>query len=238
LLAWEPRPIAYVGGVREQLPIFPLNTVMFPGVSVPLHVFEDRYRALVHHLLTISDKSMRLFGIVAIREGYEVGQHGVQSVHRIGTLVQMTSVEPYEDGRFDIEVVGRKRLRLDGMDTSGTFLVGDVETLSERTPKGTDTAHEAARALNTFQEYRRRLSTMRGGDVLDGDMPRDPEYLSYSLSATCLLTLQERQELLEAETALERLIMLRHALREEMRAMRAIPSLPATEVARTSWSPN
>src|SRR3954468_11531628 len=93
--------------VREQLPLFPLNTVMFPGVSVPLHVFEDRYRALVHHLLTISDKSMRLFGIVAIREGYEVGQPHlslVQSVHRVGCVVQMTSVEPYEDGRFDIEV--------------------------------------------------------------------------------------------------------------------------------------
>ena len=79
---------------------------------------------------------------------------------------------------------------------------------------------------------------MRGGDVLDGDLPRDPEYLSYSLAATCLLTLAERQALLEADTPLERLVMLRHALREEMRAMRAIPSLPATEVARTSWSPN
>ena len=128
--------IAYVGCVREQLPLFPLNTVMFPGVSVPLHVFEDRYRALVHHLLTISDKSMRLFGIVAIREGYEVGQPHlslVQSLHRVGCVVQMTSVEPYEDGRFDIEVVGRQRLRLEGIDTSGSYLVGDVETLSERT---------------------------------------------------------------------------------------------------------
>jgi uncharacterized protein len=233
--------IAYVGSVREQLPLFPLNTVMFPGVSVPLHVFEDRYRALVHHLLTISDKSMRLFGIVAIREGYEVGQPHlslVQSVHRVGCVVQMTSVEPYEDGRFDIEVVGRQRLRLEGIDTSGSYLVGDVETLSERTPKGADTAHEASRARDTFEEYRRRLSEMRGGDVLDGDMPRDPEYLSYSLAATCLLTLQERQAMLEAETSLDRLIMVRHALLEEMRAMRAIPSLPATEVARTSWSPN
>jgi uncharacterized protein len=224
--------------VREQLPIFPLNTVMFPGVLVPLHVFEDRYRALVHHLLTISDKSLRLFGIVAIREGYEVGQHGVQSVHRVGCVVQMTSVEPYKDGRFDIEVVGRQRLRLEGIDTSGSYLVGDVETLSERTPKGADAAHEATRARDTFEEYRRRLSEMRGGDVLDGEMPRDPEYLSYSLAATCLLTLQERQALLEAETSLDRLIMVRHALLEEMRAMRAIPSLPATEVARTSWSPN
>jgi Lon protease-like protein len=224
--------------VPEQLPIFPLNTVVFPGVTVPLHVFEDRYRALVHHLLSIPDKSMRLFGIVAIREGYEVGQHGTQSVHRVGCVVQMTSVEPYEDGRFDIEVVGRQRMQVGSIDTSGAYLVGDVETMTERTPKGSDTAREAARTLGAFEEYRRRLSDMRGGEVLDGAMPRDPEYLSYSLAATCLLTLQERQGLLEAETSLERLVMLRHALHEEMRAMRAIPSLPATEVARTSWSPN
>jgi uncharacterized protein len=225
--------------VREQLPIFPLNTVMFPGVRVPLHVFEDRYRALVHHLLTISDKSLRLFGIVAIREGYEVGQHGAQSVHRVGCLVQMTSVEPYEDGRFDIEVLGRERLRLDGLDISGEFLVGDVETLPPpRTPKGNDTTREAGRTLETFTEYRRRLSALRGNAVLDGDLPHDPEYLSYSLAATCLLTLRDRQALLEVDTPLERLILLRHAMREEMRAMRAIPSLPATEVARTSWSPN
>ena len=224
--------------MREQLPIFPLNTVVFPGVRVPLHVFEDRYRALVHHLLTIPDKSLRLFGIVAIREGYEVGQHGVHSVHRVGCVVQMTSVEPYEDGRFDIEVLGRQRLRLDGLNTSGEFLVGDVEMLKERTAKGSDAAHEAARTYAIFEEYRRRLSQMRGGDVLDGDLPRDPEFLSYSLAATCLLTLSERQALLEADTPLERLVMLRFALHEEMRAMRAIPSLPATEVARTNWSPN
>jgi uncharacterized protein len=223
--------------VPEQLPIFPLSTVVFPGVSVPLHVFEDRYRALVHHLLTIPDKTLRVFGIAAIREGFEVGQHGVASVHRVGCVVQMTSVEPYEDGRFDIEVVGRQRLRVDGLDTSGQFLVGEVELLGEqRSPE--EDAREAARTLTTFEEYRRRLSEMRGAPVLDGDMPTDPEYLSYSLAATCLLTLQERQSLLEADSSLERLILLRHALLEEMRAMRAVPSLPATEVARTSWSPN
>ncbi|HET6653615.1 MAG TPA: LON peptidase substrate-binding domain-containing protein [Nocardioides sp.] len=224
--------------MQVQLPIFPLNTVVFPGVTVPLHVFEERYRALVHHLLTISEKPERLFGIVAIREGYEVGSHGVQSVHRVGCVVQMTSVDPYPDGRFDIEVVGRRRLRLDALDTSGSYLVGDVETVDEAridTPEG---VHEALRTRETFEEYRRRLSHLRGDDVLDGDLPRDPEFLSYSLAATCLLTLQERQALLEASGPLDRLIMLRHALREEMRAMRAIPSLPATEVARTSWSPN
>ena len=178
--------------MREQLPLFPLNMVMFPGVSMPLHVFEDRYRALVHHLLTIADKPTRLFGIVAIREGYEVGQpHAalVQSLHRVGCVVQMTSVEPYEDGRFDIEVVGRQRLRLDGVDTSGSYLVGDVDTLTERTAKGNDTAHEAARTLGTFRGVpatalrhagrrgaRRQPSPRPGASLLQpgGDVPAHP----------------------------------------------------------------
>jgi Lon protease-like protein len=201
-------------------------------------VFEERYRAMVKHLLAVPDPSLRLFGIVAIREGYEVGQHGVHSVHRVGCVVQMTSVEPYPDGRFDIEVVGRRRLRMDGLDTSGPFLVGDVETVDEPPDTSAAAVEQAARARETFEQYRRQLSDLRGDDVLDGDLPRDPEYLSYSLAATCLLTLRERQELLESPTATERLAMLRHTLHEEMRAMSAIPSLPATEVARTSWSPN
>src|SRR5680860_747111 len=111
--------------------MFPLNTVLFPGVTIPLHVFEDRYRALVHHLLTIPDKSERVFGVVAIREGYEVGAHGAQSVHRVGCLAQMTSVEPHGDGRFDIEVVGRQRIRLHEMDPSGPYLVGSVDRLED-----------------------------------------------------------------------------------------------------------
>jgi Lon protease-like protein len=224
--------------VPDQLPIFPLNTVVFPGMSVPLHVFEERYRALVHHLLAIPDKSMRLFGIVAIREGYEVGSHGAQSMHRVGCVVQLISVERYDDGRFDIEVVGRSRMRLQGIDPTGPFLVGEVDMLVERTRKGLDAAHEAARTLETFDEYRRRLEELSAVDVRTGELPHDPEFLSYALAATCLLTQQERQSLLEAESSLDRLVMLRHALREEMRAMRAIPSLPAVEVARTRWSPN
>jgi hypothetical protein len=69
-------------------------------------------------------------------------------------------------------------------------------------------------------------------------MPRHPAYLSYTLAATCLLSQSQRQDLLEAPDALTRLRMLRRSLREEMQAMRALPSLPATEVGRTRWSPN
>jgi Lon protease-like protein len=210
-------------------------------MTMELHVFEDRYRALVHHLLTIPDKSQRLFGVVAIREGYEVGSHGVQSLHRVGCVAQMTTVVPAEDGRFDIEIVGRDRFRLQAVDTSAAYLVGQVETMSDASDPSAGprrTSEAATRAAETFAVYRDRLSELRGAEVLDVELPTDPVFLSYTLAATCLLTLRERQALLETGSADERLIMLRHAMREEMRAMRAIPSLPATEVSRTGWSPN
>lgn len=227
--------------MTDELPLFPLNSVLFPGMTMRLHVFEERYRALVHHLLAIPDRSQRLFGVVAIREGFEVGSQGVQSVHRVGCVAQMTTVAPDQDGTFDIEIVGRERFHLQSLDASGTYLVGAVETASDDQDPAAGVeapSQEAVRGRATFMVYRERLSQLRGADVLDVELPEDPVYLSYTLAATCLLTLRERQALLETGSADERLLMLRHAMREEMRAMRAIPSLPATEVSRTSWSPN
>ena len=75
-------------------------------------------------------------------------------------------------------------------------------------------------------------------DPYAGDLPQDPTYLSWTLAAVAPLPLHERQALLEAEDASLRLVMVTDLLRTELRAMNVIPSLPATEVARTRWSPN
>lgn len=96
----------------------------------------------------------------------------------------------------------------------------------------------AALARSTFEDYRTTLSQIRGEEVLTGDLPTDPTYLSWTMAATCLLTMRDRQNLLEAETASLRLSMLTAMMAQEIRAMNAVPSLPATEVSRTSWSPN
>lgn len=225
--------------MTEKLPLFPLNTVLFPGVSVPLHVFEDRYRTLVHQLLRIDDPAQRLFGSVAIREGYEVGDHGGQSLHRVGCVLQLTEVQEHPDGTFDIVAVGRGRLRLESLETSGEFLAGDVAMLEDPVDLGDPaTTVVCERARRTFDEYRNLISGIHGEDVFDIDLPRDPAYLSWSLAGTCLLTLRDRQLLLEAEPASVRLEMLVDLMRKEISAMTALPSLPATEVARTGWSPN
>lgn len=215
--------------------MFPLNAVVFPGVSVPLNVFEDRYRALVHHLLRVEDPTQRLFGSVGIREGYEVGEHGSQSLFRVGCRVQLTEVESHPDGTFSIVAVGLERIQLERLDTSGVFPVGQVVDRPEH--GGSVDEELVARARETFTAYRAALADIRA-DPYTGDLPKDPSYLSWTLAACAPLPLHERQALLEAEDAGERLHLVTSLLRTELRAMSVLPSLPATDVARTRWSPN
>jgi uncharacterized protein len=224
-----------VGDVSTTLPMFPLGTVLFPGVVVPLRVFEDRYRALVHHLIREPDPAHRLFGSVGIREGYEVGDHGAQSLFRVGCRLQLTDVEARDDGTFDIVAVGRDRIRLDRLDTTGPFPAGEVEPVPLTDAPVPQEIVE--RALGLFTAYRAAVAPYRG-DPHPGDLPRDPTYLSWTLAAVAPLPMPDRQALLESDDTATRLLLVADLLRQELRAMNAIPSLPATEVARTRWSPN
>jgi len=215
--------------------MFPLNTVLYPGLSISLRVFEDRYRALVHHLLRVEDPEQRVFGSVAIREGYEVGDHGNQSLFRVGCKARMTDIEAHEDGTFDVTATGLSRMELHRLDTGGPFPVGHV---TDRTEDDVPVAPELLeRSRATFTAYRQALSEIRA-DPYAGTLPRDPTYLSWTLAACAPLPLHDRQHLLEADDAGTRLALVTDLLRSELRAMNVIPSLPATEVARTRWSPN
>ncbi|MCH1868295.1 LON peptidase substrate-binding domain-containing protein [Nocardioides sp. CFH 31398] len=221
--------------MTEALPMFPLNSVLFPGARVPLRVFEDRYTALVRHLLTESDPARRLFGSVAIREGFEVGDHGSQSLHRVGCRLQLGDVEETGDGGFTVVATARDRIRLDGLETSGDFPVGQVEVLAENDVAVAPETVE--RVKSTFTAYRATLAQI-SGDPYTGRLPHDPVMLSWVLAATAPLPHPDRQRLLEADDVAVRLDMVTDMLRSELRAMNAIPSLPATDVARTGWSPN
>jgi Lon protease-like protein len=215
--------------------MFPLNTVVFPGMTVPLHVFEDRYRLLVRHLLAVDDPAERVFGTVAIREGYEVGDHGAQSVYRIGCILQLTEVDRRDDGTFDIVAVARERLLLEVMQRGTDFPQGLADVMVEPEVEVPEELLERARA--TFTAFRVAMTELQG-DPFSGTLPRDPDYLAWTLSALAPLPMAERQSLLEAADAVERLELVTRLLTEELRAINVIPSLPATQVARTAWSPN
>jgi Uncharacterized protein, similar to the N-terminal domain of Lon protease len=84
----------------EMLPLFPLGAVLYPGMLLPLHIFEERYRQLVGDLLDGAEP--RRFGVIAIRKGRETGIDGVRSLYEIGCTATVRRVERHEDGRFDI----------------------------------------------------------------------------------------------------------------------------------------
>jgi Lon protease-like protein len=224
--------------MERLLPIFPLGLVAFPGMTLPLHVFEERYRALVRDLLAIPDPEARMFGVVAIREGYEVGTFEAKSMYRTGCLMRLDAHQPYPDGRFDISSVGRGRVRVLDTDTDKPYLRAQVALVTNPAEDPGQLAAEAMSTIAVFQEYRATISELRDDEVMTGTLPADPELLSYALAATCALPLVDRQHLLEAAGTADRLGLLRRQMRAELRAMRALPSLPATEVARSGWNPN
>ena len=219
--------------MSDLLPMFPLNTVVFPGLNVPLHVFEERYVALVRDLLQRPERD-RVFGSVAIREGYEVGDHGAQSLYRVGCRLLLTDVEQRENGTYDVLGIGIDRFALEGLEAGGDFPVGHVAAMPEEGLEVTPEVLEDARAV--VSAYRAAVGAF-GQDPFGDDLPRDPAMLSWTLAANAPLPMPDRQELLEIDDVGTRLSRLTGLLRFELRAINVIPSLPATGVPRTSWSP-
>ena len=216
--------------MSEQLPLFPLNTVLFPGLVLPLHVFEERYRALVRDLTALPEGQPRTFGVVALREGREVGADGIRAVHDVGCTAQIQEIKPYEDGRADLVTGGVQRFRVVELDlTSRPYAVGLVQPLDE--PAGEHAAAAAALVTRAFDAYRDRL----GARGRPGDLPADPVVLSYLVAAAMVLDVPEKQRLLEAPTAAERLRGEARLLRREVALLTELPSLPAVNAVRSPY---
>ena len=226
--------------MSDPLPLFPLNTVLFPGIVMPLHIFEDRYRLLVRDLIALPADAAREFGVVAIKVGYEVGARGVHTIQRTGCAALVTELTANMDGSFEIVVVGRRRFHVESLEESEEYLKAEVQWLPD--DRGGDSpkdAEDAARtARDIFDGYRDTVEQLRGEDVLEGTSPEDPVDLSYTLAAALVLSLGDRQSMLEAPDVVGRLRLGTSLMRSELRAIAAVPSLPATSLARTQWCPN
>jgi Lon protease-like protein len=222
-------------GAREVIPLFPLGTVLVPGLILPLHVFEPRYRQLVHDLQQ-REPDDRVFGVVAIREGHEVGERGVKALHDVGTLAVVRDVQPYPDGRFDLRTNGDARFRVHALVDAGTpYHCAEVEWLAEDDPGDAETAARlSAEVCRRFDAYRAAVTlagAVEGSQMLA--MPDDPRTLSYLVSAAVVLDLAERQRLLEAPTTVDRLRLEMSLLARETVLLAELPSLPAVDLAGT-----
>lgn len=224
--------------MSELLPLFPLSTVLFPGMRLPLHIFEERYRLLIAQLR--EQPEPRQFGVVAIRKGREVGADGVTALHDVGCVAAVRQITPHADGRFDVATVGTERFRLLRVDDSLPYFRAEVEPLQDEAAAKKDEA--LAFAVNRVQAgFRGYLNALadRGGSVISvADLPDEAVLLSYVVGAAMIIDLPERQSLLAAPTALDRLRLERSLLVRETAMLRATTSRPAPDYAFERFSQN
>lgn len=212
-----------------ELPLFPLTTVLYPGLPIPLHVFEERYREMFARVLD----GERRFGVVAIARGREVGD--LPEHHPVGCVAEVREVRRYPDGRLDVLAWGEQRFRIDGVTQPAPYVVGDVTVLPEHA--GEDAAALADRAGWLFTRYMTTLLSFanEAGERLE--VPDDPVAASYLIAAGLQIELPDKQRLLVAETAAERLRTELALLRRELILLEQLHVAgPAT--AAVAFAPN
>jgi hypothetical protein len=216
-----------------RIPLFPLRAVLVPGLVLPLHIFEPRYRLMVR-MLAGAPEGERGFGVVALRPG--ASGEDPESLYPVGTVARLAEVTELEDGRYDIITVGASRFRIGSVNDDLPFRRADVTWLPEDVGVAQAQAHElselAGQAAALLGAYRKRIA---GWGVIDvpeiPHLPCDPTALSYLVAAALVADLAVHQEFLAIPTTAQRLRAECRWLRAELSVMRAVPSLPAVDLA-------
>ncbi|WP_405737896.1 LON peptidase substrate-binding domain-containing protein [Streptomyces sp. NBC_00028] len=242
-----------------RLPLFPLNSVLFPGLVLPLNVFEERYRAMMRDLLKTPEDEPRRFAVVAIRDGHEVaasepgmpdptsvpergpaagfGTEPLKAFHGTGCIADAATIRERADGTFEVLATGTTRVKLVSVDASGPYLVAELEELPEE--RGEEAGALAEGVLRAFRGYQKRLAGARERSLTSGsELPDEPAVVSYLVAAAMMLDIPTKQRLLQAPDTASRLRDELKLLRTETAIIRNLPSLPASDLTRGPTSLN
>jgi uncharacterized protein len=222
--------------MSQTVPLFPLGTVLYPGLVLPLHIFEERYRELVRDLL--AGPEPRQFGVIAIREGRETGIAGVRALYGVGCTATLRQVEEQDDGRYNLVTVGTDRFQLLRLDDSRSYLQAEVELLADETGDEADAGLAVTAVREAFLDYLETLTQRGAARVSVPELPDEPVLLSYVVAASVVVDLPEKQALLAEPDAVRRLAAERALLIKETTLLRTLTSMPAADLRNTPYSPN
>ncbi len=160
-------------GKNISLPLFPLNTVLFPGQVLPLHIFEERYRRMIGQCI---EKSWP-FGVTLIQEGEEVG--GPAKPFEVGTTARVTQVERLDDGRLNIISVGEMRFRIASLDQVKDGYLRAGVTLWPWSPSDENASQTLAlNVRDRLRRYVEMISQASGTELETNDLPDEPTELA------------------------------------------------------------
>jgi len=231
-----------------RLPLFPLHTVLFPHLPLPLQVFEERYRAMTADLVAVDSPYAGRFVVSMITDGAEVG--GEATTREIGTICELRSAERHADGRWSILAVGVARARLGAIDDSGPYAIVDTIELEEaagaEAPALVPAVQQALDAyLATVKRFVARAAAVGEhanesaqvsaslDEVLKPiHLPEDPVAASYAVGGVLQVELLRKQRLLELPDAASRLSVELDLLRRETRLLAdgELPTVPASDL--------
>ena len=204
-----------------ELPIFPLGTVLFPGMPLPLHIFEERYKKMIGRCL----EGDRAFGVTLLKSGREVG--GPATPHEIGTIARIVRAVKFDDGRYDLRTRGASRYHiLDSQYESGGYITARVELLDEDEYDLNRLAALRATVEDHFEQYFSELAEITGTKLDALNLPDDPTATSYFVAHYLPVYAWEKQRLLEATSSDVRLHEELRLLRRERGMIREFGALP------------
>ena len=185
----------------SEIALFPLNLVLFPGMRLPLHIFEERYKAMIGDCI----EREAPFGVVLIREGPEVG--GPAEPFKVGTTARITQVQRLEEGRLNLLALGERRFDLVEIVQEEPHMMGLVAFKEEAV--GEPTAEVLDEVSQEYGIFLRHVSSLAGAWNAPVQVPESPLDLSFEAVSTLTGSIElpqgMRQDLLEVETAGERL---------------------------------
>ncbi|PDW02367.1 LON peptidase substrate-binding domain-containing protein [Candidatus Viridilinea mediisalina] len=202
--------------MTRQIPLFPLGTILFPGATINLHIFEERYRMMIGRCL----EEQIPFGIVLIRQGDEVleGRSAARSAepYLVGTMAVINAHLRLDDGRFLITAIGQERFRIQTLLQESPYLVASVTPLPEE--DGKDSSAAASELRSIYERYWQAVSAATGATLQPEDLPDDPNQLAYHLADRLQVTLDRKQRWLEGDL-LTRIREIANDLRAELALM-------------------
>ena len=198
-----------------QLDLFPLDTVLFPGATMPLRIFEPRYRDMIQRCVA-DDLPI---GIVLLRKGRAEGPGEVE-IHEIGTISEIISVEPADDETLNILVAGRRRFHVQRLIQLRPRLIADIVEPPCTEPLDYAPPAPFAQLRDRFADYHRLLLAATGQWTRHLTLPADPEALTELVGAALQIDNRERQILLEQSSPARLARLELTIIRRELPALR------------------
>jgi Lon protease-like protein len=210
----------------KPLGLFPLRTVLLPGAALRLHIFEERYKAMIGDCV----ESGEPFGVLLDRNATETGD-ALDPVD-VGTTAHIGEVTKLPEGRLFIVTRGSRRFRVERVVQKKPFWAAEVSYLSEPVGRG-EAATLQAIAADRFTEYLQALLALFGRELESVQMPDDVTASSYLIADALQVEMQVKQQLLEAATCVDRLRSELSLLETETTRLRALAA-SGVRAAQTS----